>query len=975
MNFSQILSSPWNNIDLHAESVPHLLHWDYAYLWVLEQNPQGRPRNWKARVDVWRRLMSNFLLGQVQVRRQPLVGNLLRYANSVSAELLTVHVGDNPEPVGVLSPTVLIRPLPDLRISVDDLPEVTSRSGELGLFVQHLADLLRRQPATSTLPKRLAEILQQEFPQVGESTGSLYGNKFSRVRLLANSDATAWSAPEYVDLDVMVSTGQQVSSQHVPRCDCGAVLTQRPGQVFDVTGAEVELSCSQGHMKRVSLEEFFIWYDSEGATAHVWLDRAPQLPLAGVAVPPVPKIEGNTVKFEWPGVAVGPDVTRTSIVLRFPAGAKIQGLRWASLFYPKVVVPGAVERFSGFPVRAGSWNAVERKPEVRFLHGEIRYTGLKLRGIPRAIDFSYGSTQRQEAPKLQVGVFPSRMFDGWKRYRLFLGREASGYKLAASGMVRGFSDVAEVNTGWPEIVSVETNDGSAGTTWDSQNEVPKPHVPGGTPTLVVGLDFGTSHTVVCAQRESDQNPQWCSLKSVVASAALIAGSDDPEAPFLPRAGESTMIDSAIWFRPGDQPDFTPIRWSSRKPSEHYKPIHSFKWEDYPRQREPERRAYLRELMFLTLPALLRTLDVAGAAPTVRLGVAYPLAFNQQNAESFANVLDDLCSEMKAIFGVTQCKIYSISESHACALAFGSPDPGEFYLIADMGGATLDVALFKAISKQAGDERTAEYEQVGSVKFGGEQYLNAVARERSHGGVADEEEYWRVREAIATRAVPQMLGSGQEATDKVHRFLPMALEFLRTMIAAHAKQSGEKVRVIFAGNGWRLAELPLDQYSPDDARREYFTSKLKYFLNAELYTGQLGVSLSKQLVALGALRNALNSGQNYLAKKSEPTRIPAGRKVVFIPNGGSEVVVEWNQLVGQGASVAPALGTGNIRFDLASGPQAPPEWSRLIDSILPSQLRYPDDNKLRADLQREIDNDYLKRGPLQLILENHWADKI
>src|SRR5262245_61391195 len=101
-----LLNANWENLDLRAESIPHLLHWDLAYLWVLERNPAHRPSNWHDRIEAWRRLVYAFLLGEFELVQleviEPLSGVLL---NAGIREVKLARY--NGQPVGVLSPTVL----------------------------------------------------------------------------------------------------------------------------------------------------------------------------------------------------------------------------------------------------------------------------------------------------------------------------------------------------------------------------------------------------------------------------------------------------------------------------------------------------------------------------------------------------------------------------------------------------------------------------------------------------------------------------------------------------------------------------------------------------------------------------------------------------------------------------------------------------------------------------------------------------
>src|ERR1700674_2938262 len=108
-------SNPWRSYTIFGESIPHLLHWDWAYLWILSRK-SPRPEEWDSRIEVWRRLLCMLLLGELQFERSAIAQPLLNYTGPVNLREVVFaraekYFGD--KPIGVLSPTVLIRPLPE----------------------------------------------------------------------------------------------------------------------------------------------------------------------------------------------------------------------------------------------------------------------------------------------------------------------------------------------------------------------------------------------------------------------------------------------------------------------------------------------------------------------------------------------------------------------------------------------------------------------------------------------------------------------------------------------------------------------------------------------------------------------------------------------------------------------------------------------------------------------------------------------
>jgi hypothetical protein len=181
----ELLNANWQSLDLRAESIPHLLHWDLAYLWILERHPDQRPARWRDRIEAWRKLLRAFLLGQLEVAPVELVDPFRSIV--FQAGLGEVKVLDYAgSPVGVLSPTVLVRPLPGYRPGdFDALPALPQQEvPRLLYFLDLLIGQLRRPPCPP-IRATLASILdgeRQAFSQ--QATGIAYAETAVPVTLL-----------------------------------------------------------------------------------------------------------------------------------------------------------------------------------------------------------------------------------------------------------------------------------------------------------------------------------------------------------------------------------------------------------------------------------------------------------------------------------------------------------------------------------------------------------------------------------------------------------------------------------------------------------------------------------------------------------------------------------------------------------------------------------------------------------------------
>src|SRR5205823_3945607 len=114
--FEEIVDKPWVQMTLFAESIPHLLHWDLAYLWILEKPQAVRPDKWKERIEAWKYLLAMLMMDRLRRTQVSIEEPLSDYTRPFGIDSLCwLELEGSGNPVGVLSPVVLVRPLPDYK--------------------------------------------------------------------------------------------------------------------------------------------------------------------------------------------------------------------------------------------------------------------------------------------------------------------------------------------------------------------------------------------------------------------------------------------------------------------------------------------------------------------------------------------------------------------------------------------------------------------------------------------------------------------------------------------------------------------------------------------------------------------------------------------------------------------------------------------------------------------------------------------
>jgi hypothetical protein len=409
-------------------------------------------------------------------------------------------------------------------------------------------------------------------------------------------------------------------------------------------------------------------------------------------------------------------------------------------------------------------------------------------------------------------------------------------------------------------------------------------------------------------------------------------------------------------------------------------------------------SFFQELLLVSLPYVLGELRLSQLESVeVKVGIAFPLAFGAAARQKMVHLLGALQANLKERTGL-QFDFYSVNEAIACADAFGSPNKGETYLIADLGGATLDVALYTA-GAEAGKHTI---HQLGSLEFGGETFVAAFVAGKDTDAERQNQIAWQVRDDILEGRSRDRYGREDTAKRILGCFRAAAFEYLRTMVAAHRETAPmDTVKLVLAGNGWHLSEA-FDAGNGAAPWRTVYRDTYRTMVgrlddpHLELYLSpEMDVLPStKHFVVIGALRNAsgdsrrrqleVHGGQDGVDSLS---RLPSGRGVEFSMIGGSgSLDIPWSRLVGEGAKFDDfsdrELKNAAIACKAEETPEAPLGWiSYLTHSFgvgLPENLSYPTPERLRAQILAELTGDpqcYLGKGPLQLILEKHWSTRL
>jgi hypothetical protein len=1019
--YQEIVAGSWEMKSVFPESVPHLFHHDMTYLWVLEQQPDQRPQTWLVKIEAWKVLIRLFFLDQLKVEHEELRSPLVEVTDRFGIRRVTwLRNKQSNQPVGVLSPTIIARPLPDFTDHDVDRwrMDLKDNEREFSHLVYVAIQDLERAAGASPFARRIADILRREFAPASTTNRPPAGRAIA-VPLL---NRLTWEkregeAPPVGTLDLAVRAGtERTIDEYIPICaDCGRrLLREETAPPIDVEDVDViHIRCSNAQCTKpeqtIPLESFGIWLRSSGMAVHWSPEQLP--PMPGLRLPPEPMNVGNELIYEWNSAAIGGEHERRFLRLRFP-DRRVQTVPLMSIFFSRLVVPGVFDSFKGSAVLPEWIDALNpaRAAAIRPSSdlSQIEFRNLKVRGWPVEFSRFYKELSLQREPELSLGLFPDPTVVGvaWRWYRGFAhGRGAERFEVSAVGGTRLLRSLVTFETGVPASVSLRSlEDPSVGVSYIPERRERSEEY-GGVATASMAVDFGTTNTVVYHQPAGARkvaraethglNPRKVAEKALWLADAQNWDGDEIVASFLagpgyrPGVADPYLVPSEVW-RTGRQ-GLHLIHWAGEHPEgKQFSPVALFKWDPQESTEGsfgPTRRAFLAELLLQFLPLVIASFDPARVTE-VQIGFSFPLAFEHSARKEYREILQWLAGDLTRLTGLVVNTSFSINESKACVNAFGSFN-GETFLVADMGGGTLDVALFSY-----DPDSTIRIHQMGSLRFAGERCVAALAVQLSDPGNAQQ-----LRDAIARGESHRKYGK-QTAERVATQFSTIAFEFLRTMVASYRSLSRkgkeksnekEKIFVVLIGNGWHLVEAFSSETTVRGGKnvyREAYADMVESVGDPSLifYDERPLPEFpsSKHLVVAGALQNVTSQSPVHelgVEDYNPLAKLPSGRSFEI---GGT--MIPWTTLVGEGIKLPGGLdlgtsGQAKIRVQMKETPGDPSDaWvTRFSNSVGASKgsIPYPSEPELLRELRETMAGSppRMKRGPLQLILELEWSEAL
>ena len=989
MNPSALQTADLSKVPFIPSSIPHVLHWDLAYLWMLSLDEDQVPPAWKENIGHWRNLLLTFFAGKLEIDPHDIELRLARQFRpfGISSLLLLRLEG---KVVGLLSPVVLVRPLPEASTPLPKLsPEDLAQAQKA---LQLTRDEIEATFPTGQIPSHVANLLQildrviKGVPPAATERPfrSISVPIFRRLPSLTAFTSSQSPQVELVHCEFhYCDRSARILPVYVPRCShCEEELTvEKDAAPILVAGDTVPLRCPRCTKTTVvELTRFFLWRrpSTSGYMEIVlWKDREGLMSSdVDLRYPPPYILEGRgdrtIVAFEWNASQVM-DSRRRWLRFEFDCPVR-EASAVVDVFYGRYLALGNEQQVVGLPYRWAWLDAADiSEASVGRIENGIRFQNLGVKGLPFKLSMTH-SVNLQRLPGCGVAVYPGpEIHSEWRTRRIFLaGAEADKCRLRADGTVLVKNDQAIECDGYPAAFSVEmSGDGNCGASFF----LPPPAVAGPVRgSLFLGLDFGTTNSVLYYSQNPGQPLQTrdsAFLSSVIHErvywpAKPAAFRQEWWLPALPSAhsSDSYLVPSALWN--SDPRSF--IRWHEGGPPGLYKAVSGFKWDSGLGDLTQQRVDFLEEMLFWALPVILDKLGGSKQAIPVILSVGYPLAFSYDQRKQMNVTLQELKKRVEKNFG-HKLSFSRIDESRAAMKSLGAADVGTLTLVADLGGRTLDVVLFRVKSHH----EAPEILQVGSVDLGGELFVDALSRQEPGNS-------WKYRDAIRRGTARLELGKQSRWRDVLNRLLLLALEFVRTMAAAHqhGEDNRDEIRLLLIGNGWRLLDIYSGNKDPRLAFLEWAKMRAKRtgLSGVTVCEDVLGGILSpKHYVAVGALKHAMEGGEGSGSSPEESagTILPAGRRLEF---EGSGDLWEWYDMTGDSgkpfAGSASSAKNGKVTIKLASVPALQNQWSKEVSSFLTD---LPSEDQMREWILKSVPGDHLLKGPLQLLIENHWKHKI
>jgi hypothetical protein len=486
-------------------SYPSFLHWDLAYVEALRQpRTADLPVPWRARVDAWRTLVRLWLLGELDEQTvsvpEPLRQYLPRTVDGVPRWLESVTwLSFGGRTVGVTSPAVLVRPLPDVDLNA---PMWSARADEpsedrLAGLIDHLLAAIdgvrgERHPALHTL----RSVITTQFPGSGRAGA-------------VDSPACAHTLcnPRSLEsVELRFKRGKARDRVFVPRCaQCRKPLLPAEAEV-PASEEQFSLTCSCGQANRFELQSLFCaWYGRPKGAGTVadrdrllaWSNGGHQLDKALVqGFPPRVQAAGDGQALEFlyepssDEALLGQPPERRTLRLRVGRGCTVETIRTESTLFDHLLIP---------PVAPGDprTEVLPVKPEYADLCGsaEITRNGtavLRLRGLPSAVSLPIRPATASEAAAAVLLPDPDICPPRWQK---FWAAASAGYRVQVGCGEPGRRVDLELPVAPVLLALTREGDASVGCSLRLKG----PDRPGEAVSVAAALDFGTTSSVLHLQ--------------------------------------------------------------------------------------------------------------------------------------------------------------------------------------------------------------------------------------------------------------------------------------------------------------------------------------------------------------------------------------------------------------------------------------------------------------------------------------------
>ena len=947
-------------------SIGSFFHEDLAYLAALEAKGKLSP-DVERKQNAWWKLLLWYLNDDLKAVEQSLHGQpFLDWVPRQDGAADGTPVFDritwlerDHKVVGLVSPVLLVRPLPDANLA-DPMWEgnasVTDRvRGRLAQLEKNLNAKFEETKHRGSTPFccKLGTIISARSiaPPSNSQTGDVVLSPFNFL------DPYSLGSTR-----ILVPTGD--GQYLVPLCvtpSCSEPLL--PATVsLDLGTDSITLQCRKcGSPKPFPLSDLgCAWVDGEFV---VWRDRTLQWAdtSGSVRLPPVPSVDPQRaqVNFSYPAVSALANIDSRDLTLVVPLGSpfriieKVTDLNYPNYLWPGDPDPTAPVSAVPIPLRIENANLV-KSARTRKINNTVEVT-LELKGLPAPIRWIFIPSALATS-SVVIYPNPNNVPPAWSWFEI----ATDDLKVRLSPKTKAARTIGDyrVRTETPatELPPIELS-GKAGS---CSLLLLRSETRAATPPMdfFVGFDFGSSNTAMRfsldgsykSSRPLIKKDLRDSVAALTTSSAFETAADrvtpkDGGASFQSfhcqthHVARITATPCCSAFSTGDVLFKSDERWAA------------------------VRNEYIAELLTHGLIGASRSL---GSLPLTISGVfSYPLTFTRGRLAMFMSEVEKVVGNVSAktggIAATAVAKTQFVDEATAGVASLGQPQQEELVITADLGGGTLDISIGRSMD---GPEK----DQIGSAELGGAYFLQ---RDQKAGEL---QEYITTVTKIARGEADRGEWSNQKA--HIDRYYQLLFVFLETILGSYLvrrTKDVKRVSIYPLGNGWRFHELMVNpnQIDPAEVVRKEI-DKLTRNLAAGIQT-QHGVPVDLQAklvdqpkgaVADGCLAVATRTGQH----KPLPVipRLPFG---INASNGAKQVA--WSELF-HGENAEHGLVNDGLAFD---------------EQELRQRLQTPNGqtwatadfkgDALRGHLQTRTyywEGAGFTRGPLQVLMETQWLPK-